>query len=348
MLTALAGPVRMSVACCSAVRSDNPIEAVNALLEELFSRTPGIRGCTEDVRVALHAGRAGESYSTPFVQLPSLCCEAVGGYASRAIPVMAAWYALMLAARILDDLEDADTAGTLWAQLGTARAVNVATGLILAAPLALLQLEQHGVRSDHVLELLRDTQRTALHACAGQHEGLARTEFLNNGWEVAEATAGEPFALACRAGAIVGEGTSSQVAQLGQFGQHLGVLTQIADDVADIWQVPGDGDLAAGRETLPVLYALAVSSPTVRSQLRRLLDLAPHDPGAALQARQMLAEQGALHALVFEAEVRRQQARSALEAVDAGSPAKGQLLELVDQAIAWMDRGRHDARCSGG
>ncbi len=338
----------MCVASCSVVRSDNPIEAVNALLEELFSQIPGIHGYAEDVRLALHTQRAGESNSTPFVQLPSLCCEAVGGYASRAIPVMAAWYALMLAARILDDVEDADTHGTLWAKLGTARAVNVATGLILAAPLALLQLEQHGVRSDHVLELLRDTQRAALHACAGQHDGLAHNQALNNGWEIAEATAGEPFALACRAGAIVGAGTSSQVAQLGEFGQHLGVLTQIADDVADIWQAPGHGDLAAGRETLPVLYALAVSSPMVRSQLRRLLDLAPDDAGAALRARQILAEQGALHALVLEAEVRRQQAKSALQVVDADSPARGQLLELVDQAIAWMDRGRHDARCSGG
>ncbi len=338
----------MSVASCSVLRSDSPIEAVNTLLEELFSQIPGIRGYAEDVHLALHASQAGEANSTPFVQLPSLCCEAVGGYARRAIPVMAAWYALMLAARILDDLEDEDTHGTLWAKLGTARTVNVATGLILAAPLALLQLEQYGVGSDHLLELLKDTQRAALHACAGQREALGHNEALHNGWEIAEATAGEPFALACRAGAIVGEGTSSQVARLSEFGQHLGVLTQIADDVADIWQASGHSDLAAGRETLPVLYALAVSSPAVRSELRRLLDMAPHDAGAASQARQMLADQGALHALVFEAEVRRQQARSALQEVDAGSSAKGQLLELVDHAIAWMNRGTHDARCSGG
>ena len=338
----------MSAVSCSVGRSDGPIEAVNTLLEELFSQIPGVRGYAEDVRLALHTSRAGESNSTPFVQLPSLCCQAVGGYAARAIPVMAAWYALMLAARILDDLEDEDTHGALWAKLGTARAVNVATGLILAAPLALLQLEQHGVRSDHLLELLKDTQRAALHACAGQRDGLARNEALKNGWEIAEATAGEPFALACRAGALVGEGTSSQVERLSEFGQHLGVLTQIADDIADIWQASGHSDLAAGRETLPVLYALTVSSPAVRGQLRRLLDLAPQDAGAASQARQMLADQGALHAMVFEAEVRRQHARSALRMVDANSPAKDQLLGLVDQAMAWMDRGTYDARCSCG
>jgi geranylgeranyl pyrophosphate synthase len=106
--------------------------------------------------------------------------------------------------------------------------------------------------------------------------------------------------------------------------------------------------VAAGRKTLPVLYALAVSSPAAQSQLRQLLDLAPRDVGAARRARQMLADQGALHALVFEAEVRRQQATSALLGVGADSPAKDQLLELVDQAIAWLDRGRTDACSSGG
>jgi len=330
------------------MRSDSQIEAVNALLEGLFSQIPGVRGYAEDMHLALHASRASESNSTPFVLLPSLCCEVVGGPTPRAIPVMAAWYALMLAARILDDLQDGDTHGTLWARLGSARAVNVATGLILAAPLALLQLEQFGVKSDHLLALLKDTQRAALHACAGQRDVLVQNEALEDRWEAAEAIAGEPFALACRAGAMVGDGTSSQVARLNEFGRHLGVLTQIGDDVSDIWQASGRSDLTAGRETLPVLYAMTVSSPAARTQLRQLLDLAPHDAGAALRARQMLADQGALHALVFEAEVRRQQARGALHGVGADSPAKDQLLELVDQAIAWLDRGRYDARSSGG
>jgi competence protein ComQ len=316
-----------------------PIETANALLEALFSQVPGVRGYATDVSLALRSSRAGESTTTPFVLLPHLCCQAVGGDTSRSIPVMAAWYALMLAARILDDLEDGDTDGTLWAQLGAARAANVATGLILAAPLALLQLQKSGVSDSQVLALIQDTQRAALHVCAGQQDTLLPNEVWGQAWENAEAKAGEPFALACRAGALVGEGTVEQITHLSEFGQHLGVLTQIADDVSDTWQARGRSDLAAGRKTLPVMYALAMATPAASCQLRQLLDQTELDTGAVLQAQQMVAETGALHVLVIEAELRRQRAERALQAAHANVAAQDQLLELVEQTMGWMKRG---------
>ncbi len=266
----------------------------------------------------------------------------------RAVPVMAAWYALMLAARILDDLEDGDTQGMPWAKLGASRTVNVATGLIMAAPLALLQLRQRGVTADKLLELLEATQRAALQVSAGQRDDLAQEEGWEKGWGIAEAKAGEPFALACRAGAMVGEGAPWQVDRLGEFGQHLGVLTQIADDISGVWKALGRSDLAAGRKTLPVLYALAVASPAARKRLCRLLNQAPRDAEAVLQAQWMLADLGALHALTIEAEVRQQRAKGALEALSMTSPAKVELLALVEKAALWKNERSDDACRSGG
>jgi geranylgeranyl pyrophosphate synthase len=313
------------------------IAAVSSFLQELFGQVPGARGYVEDVSLALHSSRAGESNTTPFVLLPYLCCEIVGGDSRRTVPVMAAWYALMLSARILDDLEDGDTHGPLWVQLGIPRVVNVASGLILAAPLALLRLQEYGVPEGLVLELVEDVQRAAMRVSAGQRAMLVPADVPESAWELAEVKGGVPFALACRSGALVGGGAPEQVERLDEFGRHLGVLTQIADDAADIWQTTNGGDLAAGRRTLPVEYALAVAAPADRAELQRRLDRARRDPAAVMEAQHMLVDLGALHALILETESRRQKALSCLLAVGDRSPARAQLLELVERASGWMN-----------
>ena len=314
------------------------LEEVNRLLENAFRRATGLGKYIDDLNLTLSLNQAGPS--NPFLGLPSLCCEAVGGRPRRAIPVMAAWYALMLAARILDDLEDGESDGLLWQKLGTPRTINVATGLILAAPLALLQLRDQGIEDDLVLELIQETQRAALRIGAGQQEDLVQVEDVDRNWKMVEAKAGEPFALACRAGAMAGGGTPAQVARLGEFGQCLGVLMQIADDVSGFWQAPDRSDLTAGRKTLPVAYALALTPPAQREGLRGVFRQAQHDAVVAAQAPHELADLGVLHILVIEAELWRQRAITSVEGLSATSPAKEQLLNLVEQATHWTSGGK--------
>lgn len=315
--------------------NDIQLEEVNHLLEDVFRRTAGLGKYVDDLSLTLSLNQAGPS--NPFLCLPCLCCEAVGGPPRRAIPVMAAWYALMFAARILDDLEDGENDGRLWKKLGTSRTINVATGLILAAPLALLQLQSQGVEDDRLLELIQEIHGAALRIGAGQHEDLAQVEDVDRSWKAVEAKAGEPFALACRTGAMVGNGTAGQVARLGEFGQCLGVLTQIADDVSGVWHTQDRSDLAAGRKTLPVAYALALTPSAQRERLRGLFRQAQHEAAVAIQTPHDLADLGVLHILVIEAELWRQRAITSLEGLNATSPAKALLLDLVAQATHWTE-----------
>jgi competence protein ComQ len=314
------------------------LEEVNTLLENVFSRTVRLGGYVKDVSLVLRSNQAGAS--NPFLGLPCLCCETVGGRPRQAIPVMAAWYALMFAARIFDDLEDGETDGYLWKKLGVSRTINVATGLILAAPLALLQLQDQGIETNLLLELIQATQSAALRIGAGQREDLAQVEDVERGWKVVEAKGGEPFALACRTGAMVGGGTAAQATQLGEFGLYLGVLTQIADDVSGIWHALDRSDLVAGRKTLPVAYGLALTPPAQRECLRSLFRRAQREAAAAIEVRKRLADLGVLHVMVIETGLWRQRARNAMEDLGAASPAKEQLLELVEQATHWMNKAK--------
>jgi geranylgeranyl pyrophosphate synthase len=121
------------------------------------------------------------------------------------------------------------------------------------------------------------------------------------------------------------------------------VLTQIGDDFHGVWGPsrrlsPSQGsDLAAGRKTLPVLYALAVAPTGLREHLWELLDRATDNAGAEAQARQVITDLGALYYLLVEAELRRQRGSAALQPIGPPSPALRGLLVLLDRASPWGD-----------
>lgn len=325
-----------------AVASDKWLKAVYALIEEVLDEAQGSPGFTQDVRLALRSSRAGAT-GPSFVLLPCLCCQAVGGEQRHAIVVAAAWQLLVLAARILDDLEDQDVEGDLGTVLGPARAINVATGLMAAAPLALTHLQADAAV---VLDLLQDFQCATLRICAGQHQDLAPGEIgLEAYEEIVAAKTGETFALACRAGARVGGGDAQQIALLSEFGHHLGMLNQIGDDVSGLWSKADHSDLVAGRKTWPVLYALSVASASERERLQGLLERARGDAEAEARARQKITDLGALHYLLLQAEVRHQRAKVALKSVGAPWPIRQQLSALLEQSHGWKDQDR-EASCA--
>ncbi len=330
--------------------SDQQLDEVDVIIEEVFGHVQYSREYAEDLRLALHSAPEDGAGDAPLTLLPILSCEAVGGDAHRATPLAAAWCLLFLAARILDDLEDKDADNALWTAIGPARAINVATGLILAAPLALAYLHRWDVEDSIFFTLHEHFHRTALRICAGQHSDLTQQAVcLEEYWRMAGAKAGEPFALACRAGALVGGGNGQQVALLGEFGHNLGLLTQIGDDFHGVWGLSGRSDLAAGRRTLPILYALTVAPIASRELLRDLLARATENAEAGAQACQIITEMGALHYLLTEAELRRQRARGALEAARLSSCALHRLRLLLDQAAPWGEAQTDESTpgCSG-
>ncbi len=94
------------------------------------------------------------------------------------------------------------------------------------------------------------------------------------------------FEGACRVGALLAGAAPSQVKFLGDFGHHLGMAFQMADDLLDYTQdsavlgkKPG-ADLREGKLTLPVIHTLRVADPGDRrwiEQLIRSADFEDHE-----------------------------------------------------------------------
>lgn len=268
-----------------------------------------------------------------WVLLPGLCCEAAGGDPSWAEPVAAAWGLLYTAAHVLDSVEDNDIPDAMWAHLGPGPAVNVATGLIVSASLALSGLRCWDVAETVVASIMDDFYCSILQICSGQHRDLTQAEpSLEECWQVVDAKSGTVFAVACRAGARLVIDDQDCLGHYSRFGHHLGVLVQIGDDASGVWPTKGrPSDLATGGGwTLPVAYAMAVSPPEVRVRLRECLQAASQDPAAEVEGRRLMENAGAALYLAAEAERYCQRAKLALENACPPSAARDELASLLD------------------
>ena len=86
------------------------------------------------------------------------------------------------------------------------------------------------------------------------------------------------FEAAAQIGAVLANKEASQEASLGAYGMHLGTAFQVADDLLDyradsetLGKNVGD-DLAEGKPTLPIIYALQQGSATQVALLRQVIE----------------------------------------------------------------------------
>jgi heptaprenyl diphosphate synthase len=132
------------------------------------------------------------------------------------------------------------------------------------------------------IEVTRIMARTIADLCAGQIREVqgsadARLHHLppvTDGREHYLATIGEKtaslIAASCRIAAVVSRQDAAAEDALGDYGWHLGMSFQLADDVIDVVADPGESgkvrgtDLREGVRTLPVLLALEAEGPDSR------------------------------------------------------------------------------------
>ncbi len=266
--------------------------------------------------------------------LPALAYLAAGGDGRAVMPVVAAWQAVHLALKLFDDVEDGDAGDH------PSEAINTGTGLLMAAQVALEQLAAYGVSLGAARSVRLAFGRAVLRACVGQQSDLvagrdpgASTD--PDGWlEIAGSKSGELLGWAAWAGALVGTSDERTASCYHEYGYHLGVLLQVADDFNDVWRADGSSDLARGRLTLPVCYALHVATDEGRAFLTDLLERAAVGDGPAdAEARQMLIDLGAQTYLLAVARVQYQQAAAALQNAGGIGASVPQLSTLLDQVL---------------
>ena len=273
------------------------------------------------------------------LRLPLLTCEATGGDTAHTIPVAAAWQLLHCAAHLLDDVAD-----EACPSLEPAQAVNAAVTLIFLAQVSLTTLRQSHIKPERVVALVAAFNTATARMALGQAADLAwdeQTATLDDYWRVAGAKTGEFFALACRAGAMLGKQPQAEVDIYATFGYHLGVLVQLGDDFRALWTPRGRGDLTTAGRTLPVVYALTVAPSETRTRLHTLLRCIPDDPVALCELQAALADPstgsgqalGALHYLTVQAGRQHHLAREALLSLARPAVAQHELSRLLDAAF---------------
>jgi octaprenyl-diphosphate synthase len=145
------------------------------------------------------------------------------------------------------------------------------------------------------------------------------------------------FEAACRLGAVLGQAGTAEEEAMATYGMHLGTAFQLIDDVLDysgqqveIGKNLGD-DLAEGKPTLPLIYAMRHGTPAQAAVVRRAIEtggLADFDAVCAA-----IRDSGALD---YAAATARREAETACRAIEPlpDSNYKQTLLELAAFAVS--------------
>ena len=144
------------------------------------------------------------------------------------------------------------------------------------------------------------------------------------------------FEAAGRLGAIIAGAPREAENALGAYGMHLGTAFQLIDDVLDYsgeHQVTGKNigdDLAEGKPTLPLIYAMRAGSPDQAARIRKAIEEGGlQDFGPVLQA---INETKALDYARRKAEREAECAREALAALP-DTKYRAALIELTNFAV---------------
>jgi len=289
-------------------------------------------------RLALSGGQqigaTSDRSSSRWALLPGLCCQAAGGDPHWADGVSASWIMFYLAADLMDSVEDQDEPDAWWAEFGPALAINVATGLFFSASRSLVDSCRHEI-GFNPSDLIEDFHTSFIKMCGGQHLDITNPEpSLEDYWKIAEIKSGTFFSLACRSGARLAKADSSELENYGGFGNHLGILIQILDDLDDLNSLRANTlskNSSSFFRSLPVVYALEVSPATIQGRLKRhLLDI-NSDPQVSSEVLKLIERSGAVLFIMTEIEQHKQKALDCLEHACPQSPSGDKLAEMILQ-----------------
>jgi hypothetical protein len=246
--------------------------------------------------------------------LPILTCEAAGGSIQTAVPVAAFWMLSMLAARILDDIQDGEGDSNPWNNKGYADALPVSTALLSAANVCLAQLKD--VDEKVLPELLDCLGRVAALAAKAQKRSGLYSLSEEQYFQRIIASSGAVFAAVSWAGARVGTNDPTRLQNLYQFGYNIGMREAIRGDCRDLrGRKNKSSDLLAGIYTLPVIYAASLTSHPCHPALFSKLENRPSSDEEVEGIISLLSEMGALDWSMGMAHKYHEQAVAVLESL---------------------------------
>lgn len=204
----------------------------------------------------LAAASAADAPTTSLANMPR-------AFWARAHAIAAAAEFLGAALDVFDDIQDGDN--PLIQQMGTPLALNAGVVLLELAPLAMNRARSADwpdAIADAALEIMHNHTLTVM---VGQFRDLQfegiKTVSETQVMEMTEQKSGTLVSLVCRLGAMAGAGASKQrpvpyFEAAGFFGWHLGVWSQLLNDLHDAEQEQTQArksDRERGKKTLPLV-----------------------------------------------------------------------------------------------
>lgn len=265
-----------------------------------------------------------------------LAARALGYRGERHISLAAIVEFIHTATLLHDDVVDASamrrgqsTANTVWGN-----EASVLTGDFLYSRAFEMMVEVGSLR---VMEILAKTTNTIAEGEVMQLLNVHNPDVTEESYlHVIHSKTAKLFEAAARLGAVISDGAPVVEEALAKYGMHLGTAFQLIDDVLDysadsqeLGKNVGD-DLAEGKPTLPLLYALRTGSTEQRQVLRSAIE-----KGGLEHIGAVVAAIESTQANAYTARKAEDEARCAIEALAAipESPYKQALLDVARFSI---------------
>tara|TARA_B100000029_G_scaffold2880_1_gene3514 strand:+ start:2970 stop:4019 length:1050 start_codon:yes stop_codon:yes gene_type:complete len=211
-------------------------------------------------------------------------------------------------AEIHDDIQagrpvrnDRDAVWWVW---GPAQAINAGDGLHALARLVILNLTDKNIDSSLVFEATKVIDNAALAMCEGRFIELEAQERIDITVEqyldMAQAKSGSIMAGAMKLGAMLSK-TGSLADEFAEFGTNIGIATQIADDIKELYGEPSNTSAINDRPSeevlnkkklLPIISAISNADITNKRKLGEIYFKRVLTPDDVKDVRQLVSDLG--------------------------------------------------------
>jgi geranylgeranyl pyrophosphate synthase len=264
------------------------------------------------------------------LNLPGLCCQAVGGDPRWADDLAAAWFLFYIAAHLMDGIQDQDPIDPIWGITQPGTILSVASGYFFTASKILNLMKQSNAQNVNINQIIDDIYDYFLIMCSGQYRDLSLSEHsIKSYWEIAEAKSGTFFKIACRSGAALATKDPVLLDGYGDFGFHFGLLVQIYDDLEEIERLKSRDahkSISEIKKSIPMVYAMETLPQKLQNQL---LDCLNYLPNRADEVVDILDQSGAGLYVEIEIQKHRDNAIRAINKVSPRSPAGEMILSYL-------------------
>ena len=293
-----------------------------------------------------HLGLDGSTPPQGKALRPTLClliCEALGGPWSKALPAAASIELVHNFSLIHDDIQDGDEKRrgrpTLWTLWGVPQSINAGDAMFCLATLTLRGLRPQ-FEDELVVEVMSVLQEATREMIEGQYLDVSYESVpevgLDHYLEMVRCKTGALLRASIEIGALLADAGSPLRLRCRRFGEAIGRLFQIRDDMLGIWGEsettgkPVDSDIKRKKKSLPIVMALSVAGQADRDTLLSLYsqELIPDaDVVRVQEVFERLAVKARVQALADEAH---HQAMVLADAINFTDRGRAELVSLVN------------------